>query len=116
MTSLEDSLTKFARKAVEYYHRHYLETVICTAYFKVPEFREKVLDACSTQDEFEELSAIGYACINLMSPGSRETDSPGAISNVMDWTSFFQGELPFDKETANILNRVLMNRGWQDKI
>jgi hypothetical protein len=40
---LDDCVKMLARKGTEIYVRKYLETVISSAYFKVPEFREKFL-------------------------------------------------------------------------
>jgi hypothetical protein len=37
-------LTKFQRKGVEHYLRNYIETVISSAYFKVPDFRDRFID------------------------------------------------------------------------
>ena len=42
---LEDALTKFVRKGLEPYLRSYVESILSTAYFRVPKFRALFLQA-----------------------------------------------------------------------
>jgi hypothetical protein len=44
LTALDDAISKFQRKGVEIYLRNYIETVIATCFFKVPEFRYSFLE------------------------------------------------------------------------
>ena len=72
MTALDDAISKFQRKGVEIYLRNYIETVIATCYFKVPEFRDAFLESVekSKKDlDMHELSLIG------LSPSKNKSDS-----------------------------------------
>ena len=64
MTALDDAISKFQRKGVEMYLRNYIETVIATCFFKVPEFREAFLESVKkskNDNEVHELTLIGLS-------------------------------------------------------
>jgi len=64
LTALDDAISKFQRKGVEMYLRNYIETVIATCFFKVPEFREAFLESVKkskNDNEVHELTLIGLS-------------------------------------------------------
>lgn len=80
MTALDDSISKFQRKGVEMYLRNYIETVIATCFFKVPEFRETFLESVKkskNDNEVHELTLIGLSNLINRSDSSFIGDDSG---------------------------------------
>jgi hypothetical protein len=75
--------------------RNYLETVISTAYFKVPEFRQKFLECLHKPDAscIQELQSIGLSS-NQIEESLEEDGAPAALSHIMDWSCYFHDEIP----------------------
>lgn len=80
MTALDDAISKFQRKGVEMYLRNYIETVIATCFFKVPEFREAFLESVKkskNDNEVHELTLIGLSNLINRSDSSFIGDDSG---------------------------------------
>ena len=73
----------------------------------MPEFRDKFLQCCCSQnDRCEELEGVV----------DQEAEEPAAVSHALDWSAYFHEELPGAEEDDKILRRVLLNLKWQEKL
>jgi len=43
-------------------------------------------------------------------------DQPSAVSHLHDWSTYFHDEMPESPENDHILQEVIQNRKWQEKI
>jgi len=116
--ALRYCIDKLSRKSVDFYKRDFISINIGIAYFKVPEFRERFMEAIMR----EKLLAIPEWKNTHWSLDDNQLASPSlnkAVDHFFNWREYFYDQIPESdqkKKNVKILSNVMVMKKWEDKL
>jgi len=113
--ALEMGIDKLNMKGVDVYKRNFVEIIISVSYFRVPEFREKLLSII-----LEKSDGVIEEWRNTEGSLDRKEGDfvPPAIMRMFDWKTFCYDQIPEGQQEAamEVLQRCMSQDRWKLRI